>query len=197
MDKFSTFANIWFAGKGLIRLETIDDDLQYYDISNNNINGGGIEIIKSPVTFQGLPSNYIKLPTNAPLPEVPRVTAIIDNQPITPTFSEKTVRNTTIRTWIVQYNGQEYGGQQFIEHSQVMNIATIKREEPLIYIENNTLFISKVPNGQWLNILDIQGRLLHQVKSNGEPLRITLPKISHMLLINIENHTYKVLPKQP
>ena len=197
MDKFSTFANIWFAGKGLIRLETIDDDLQYYDISNNNINGGGIEIIKSPVTFQGLPSNYIKLPTNAPLPEVPRVTAIVDNQSITPTFSEKTVRNTTIRTWIVQYNGQEYGGQQFIEHSQGMNIATIKREEPLIYIENNTLFISKVPNGQWLNILDIQGRLLHQVKSNGEPLRITLPKISHMLLINIENHTYKVLPKQP
>lgn len=197
MDKFSTFANIWFAGKGLIRLETIDDDLQYYDISNNNINGGGIEIIKSPVTFQGLPSNYIKLPTNAPLPEVPRVTAIVDNQPITPTFSEKTIRNTTIRTWIVQYNGQEYGGQQFIEHSQGMNIATIKREEPLIYIENNTLFISKVPNGQWLNILDIQGRLLHQVKSNGEPLRITLPKISHMLLINIENHTYKVLPKQP
>lgn len=197
MDKFSTFANIWFAGKGLIRLETIDDDLQYYDISNNNINGGGIEIIKSPVTFQGLPSNYIKLPTNAPLPEVPRVTAIVDNQPITPTFSEKTVRNTTIRTWIVQYNGQEYGGQQFIEHSQGMNIASIKKEEPLIYIENNTLFISKVPNGQWLNILDIQGRLLHQVKSNGEPLRITLPKISHMLLINIENHTYKVLPKQP
>lgn len=197
MDKFSTFANIWFAGKGLIRLETIDDDLQYYDISNNNINGGGIEIIKSPVTLQGLPSNYIKLPTNAPLPEVPRVTAIVDNQPITPTFSEKTVRNTTIRTWIVQYNGQEYGGQQFIEHSQGMNIASIKKEEPLIYIENNTLFISKVPNGQWLNILDIQGRLLHQVKSNGEPLRITLPKISHMLLINIENHTYKVLPKQP
>lgn len=197
MDKFSTFANIWFAGKGLIRLETIDDDLQYYDISNNNINGGGIEIIKSPVTFQGLPSNYIKLPTNAPLPEVPRVTAIVDNQPITPTFSEKTVRNTTIRTWIVQYNGQEYGEQQFIEHSQGMNIASIKKEEPLIYIENNTLFISKVPNGQWLNILDIQGRLLHQVKSNGEPLRITLPKISHMLLINIENHTYKVLPKQP
>ena len=197
MDKFSTFANIWFAGKGLIRLETIDDDLQYYDISNNNINGGGIEIIKSPVTFQGLPSNYIKLPTNAPLPEVPRVTAIVDNQSITPTFSEKIVRNTTIRTWIVQYNGQEYGEQQFIEHSQGMNIATIKREEPLIYIENNTLFISKVPNGQWLNILDIQGRLLHQVKSNGEPLRITLPKISHMLLINIENHTYKVLPKQP
>ena len=197
MDKFSTFANIWFAGKGLIRLETIDDDLQYYDISNNNINGGGIEIIKSPVTFQGLPSNYIKLPTNAPLPEVPRVTAIVDNQPITPTFSEKTVRNTTIRTWIVQYNGQEYGGQQFIEHSQGMNIASIKKEEPLIYIENNTLFISKVPNGQWLNILDIQGRLLHQVKSNGELLRITLPKISHMLLINIENHTYKVLPKQP
>lgn len=197
MDKFSTFANIWFAGKGLIRLETIDDDLQYYDISNNNINGGGIEIIKSPVTFQGLPSNYIKLPTNAPLPEVPRVTAIVDNQPITPTFSEKSVRNTTIRTWIVQYNGQEYGGQQFIEHSQGMNIASIKKEEPLIYIENNTLFISKVPNGQWLNILDIQGRLLHQVKSNGELLRITLPKISHMLLINIENHTYKVLPKQP
>ena len=197
MDKFSTFANIWFAGKGLIRLETIDDDLQYYDISNNNINGGGIEIIKSPVTFQGLPSNYIKLPTNAPLPEVPSVTAIIDNQPITPTFSEKSVKNTTIRTWIVQYNGQEYGGQQFIEHSQGMNIASIKKEEPLIYIENNTLFISKVPNGQWLNILDIQGRLLHQVKSNGELLRITLPKISHILLINIENHTYKVLLKQP
>ena len=57
MDKFSTFANIWFAGKGLIRLETIDNDLQYYDISNNNINGGGIEIIKSPVTI----SNFLQM----------------------------------------------------------------------------------------------------------------------------------------
>ena len=116
MEKFSTYFNIWFAGKGLIRLETIDDDFQYYDISNNALVDGGIEVVKSPVTFEGLPTNnYLKLAVDAPLPPAPQVTAKVNNATVEPTFSEKTEGNLTIRTWSVQQGGEVYGGQQFIE----------------------------------------------------------------------------------
>ena len=116
MEKFSTYFNIWFAGKGLIRLETIDDDFQYYDISNNALVDGGIEVVKSPVTFEGLPTNnYLKLAADAPLPPAPQVTAKVNNAPVVPSFSEKTEGNLTIRTWSVQQGGEVYGGQQFIE----------------------------------------------------------------------------------
>ncbi len=116
MEKFSTYFNIWFAGKGLIRLETIDDDFQYYDISNNALVDGGIEVVKSPVTFEGLPTNnYLKLAADAPLPPDPQVTAKVNNAPVVPSFSEKTEGNLTIRTWSVQQGGEVYGGQQFIE----------------------------------------------------------------------------------
>ena len=116
MEKFSTYFNIWFAGKGLIRLETIDDDFQYYDISNNALVDGGIEVVKSPVTFEGLPTNnYLKLAADAPLPPAPQVTAKVNNAPVVPSFSEKTEGNLTIRTWRVQQGGEVYGGQQFIE----------------------------------------------------------------------------------
>ena len=116
MEKFSTYFNIWFAGKGLIRLETIDDDFQYYDLSNNALVDGGIEVVKSPVTFEGLPTNnYLKLAADAPLPPAPQVTAKVNHAPVVPTFSEKTEGNMTIRTWRVQQGGEVYGGQQFIE----------------------------------------------------------------------------------
>ena len=116
MEKFSTYFNIWFAGKGLIRLETIDDDFQYYDISNNALVDGGIEVVKSPVTFEGLPTNnYLKLAADGPLPPAPQVTAKVNNTPVVPSFSEKTEGNMTIRTWSVQQGGEVYGGQQFIE----------------------------------------------------------------------------------
>ena len=116
MEKFSTYFNIWFAGKGLIRLETIDDDFRYYDISNNALVDGGIEVVKSPVTFEGLPTNnYLKLAADAPLPPAPQVTAKVNNAAVEPTFSETTEGNLTIRTWSVQQGGEVYGGQQFIE----------------------------------------------------------------------------------
>ena len=116
MEKFSTYFNIWFAGKGLIRLETIDDDFQYYDLSNNALVDGGIEVVKSPVTFEGLPTNnYLKLAADAPLPPAPQVTAKVNNAAVEPTFSETTEGNMTIRTWWVQQGGEVYGGQQFIE----------------------------------------------------------------------------------
>ena len=116
MEKFSTYFNIWFAGKGLIRLETIDDDFQYYDLSNNALVDGGIEVVKSPVTFEGLPTNnYLKLAADAPLPPAPQVTAKVNHAAVEPTFSEKTEGNMTIRTWSVQQGGEVYGGQQFIE----------------------------------------------------------------------------------
>ena len=116
MEKFSTYFNIWFAGKGLIRLETIDDDFQYYDLSNNALGDGGIEVVKSPVTFEGLPTNnYLKLAADAPLPPAPQVTAKVNNAPVVPSFSETTEGNMTIRTWRVQQGEKVYGGQQFIE----------------------------------------------------------------------------------
>ena len=100
----------------MIRLETIDDDFQYYDISNNALVDGGIEVVKSPVTFEGLPTNnYLKIAANAPLPPAPQITAKVNNAPVVPSFSETTEGNMTIRTWRVQQGKEVYGGQQFIE----------------------------------------------------------------------------------
>ena len=130
MEKFSTYFNIWFAGKGLIRLETIDDDFQYYDISNNALVDGGIEVVKSPVTFEGLPTNnYLKLAVDAPLPPAPQVTAKVNNATVEPTFSEKTEGNLTIRTWSVQQGGEVYGGQQFIEREAAETPKEVKVQQ--------------------------------------------------------------------
>ena len=383
MEKFSTYFNIWFAGKGLIRLETIDDDFQYYDLSNNALVDGGIEVVKSPVTFEGLPTNnYLKLAADAPLPPAPQVTAKVNNAPVVPSFSETTEGNMTIRTWRVQQGGEVYGGQQFIEREaaetpetpetpkevKVQQItltpstssvvvgeslqitakvlpenatnatlkwkitpenilkltatagqftaqqvgealiraeavdgsgvsaeckvvvkprlvqsislklekdtvavgdrftvvaevlpknatnhslqwmvseslllkhlgdgtfealkpgnATIvaqaqdasrrraickieivvpsglkdvvaKGDAPHIRVEVNTLVVEQVPSGQWLRVSDLQGRLLHQARSNGEALRITFPVMPRVLLIYVGSRTYKLLLAQP
>jgi len=383
MEKFSTYFNIWFAGKGLIRLETIDDDFQYYDLSNNALVDGGIEMVKSPVTFEGLPTNnYLKLAADAPLPPAPQVTAKVNHAPVVPSFSEKTEGNMTIRTWSVQQGGQVYGAQQFIEREaaetpeipetpkevkvqqitltpsassvvvgeslqiaakvlpenatnatlkwkitpenilkptaapgqftalqvgealvraeaadgsgitaeckvvvkpRLVQAISLKLEKdtvavgehftvtadvlpknatnstlqwsvsdplllkhlgagsfealktgsatitaqardgskqeascrieivpptalkkavaadviPQVSVDGNTLVVKQVPSGQWLHILDVQGRLLHQVKSYGEPLRIVFPQIPQVLLLKVAQRSYKVLLAQP
>ena len=383
MEKFSTYFNIWFAGKGLIRLETIDDDFQYYDLSNNALVDGGIEVVKSPVTFEGLPTNnYLKLAADAPLPPAPQVTAKVNHAPVVPSFSETTEGNMTIRTWWVQQGGEVYGGQQFIEreaaeipetpetpkevkvqqitltpsassvvvgeslqiaakvlpenatnatlkwkitpenilkptaapgqftaqqvgealvraeaadgsgitaeckvvvnprlvqaislkleketvavgdhftvtadvlpknatnstllwsvsdqlllkhlgagsfealktgsatitaqardgskqeascHIEIVPATALKKAvsadvAPQVSVDGNTLVVKQVPSGQWLRILDVQGRLLHQVKSYGEPLRIVFPQIPQVLLLKVAQRSYKVLLAQP
>ena len=383
MEKFSTYFNIWFAGKGLIRLETIDDDFQYYDLSNNALVDGGIEVVKSPVTFEGLPThNYLKLAADGPLPPAPQVTAKVNNAPVVPSFSETTEGNMTIRTWRVQQGGEVYGGQQFIEREaaetpetpetpkevkvqqitltpstssvvvgeslqitakvlpenatnttlkwkitpenvlkptaasgqftaqqvgealvraeaadgsgitaeckvvvkpRLVQAISLKLEKdtvavgehftvtadvlpqnatnstlqwsvsaplllkhlgagsfealktgsatitaqardgskqeascrieivpptalkkavaadvaPQVNVDGNTLVVKQVPSGQWLRILDVQGRLLHQVKSYGEPLRIVFPQMPQVLLLKVAKLSYKVLLAQP
>ena len=148
MEKFSTYFNIWFAGKGLIRLETIDDDFQYYDISNNALVDGGIEVVKSPVTFEGLPTNnYLKLAVDAPLPPAPQVTAKVNNATVEPTFSEKTEGNLTIRTWTVLQGGQVYGGQQFIEREAAETPKEVKVQQITL-----TPSVSSVVVGESLQI---------------------------------------------
>ena len=68
---------------------------------------------------------------------------------------------------------------------------------PQVSVDGNTLVVKLVPSGQWLRILDVQGRLLHQVKSYGEPLRIVLPQMPQVLLLKVAQRSYKVLLAQP
>ena len=68
---------------------------------------------------------------------------------------------------------------------------------PQVSVDGNTLVVKQVPSGQWLRILDVQGRLLHQVKSYGEPLRIVFPQIPQVLLLKVAQRSYKVLLAQP
>ena len=68
---------------------------------------------------------------------------------------------------------------------------------PQVSVDGNTLIVKQVPSGQWLHILDVQGRLLHQVKSYGEPLRIVLPQMPQVLLLKVAQRSYKVLLAQP
>ena len=68
---------------------------------------------------------------------------------------------------------------------------------PQVSVDGNTLVVKQVPSGQWLRILDVQGRLLHQVKSYGEPLRIVFPQMPQVLLLKVAQRSYKVLLAQP
>ena len=68
---------------------------------------------------------------------------------------------------------------------------------PQVSVDGNTLVVKLVPSGQWLRILDVQGRLLHQVKSYGEPLRIVFPQMPQVLLLKVAQRSYKVLLAQP
>lgn len=68
---------------------------------------------------------------------------------------------------------------------------------PQVSVEGNTMVVQHVPSGQWLHILDVQGRLLHQVKSYGEPLRIVFPQMPQVLLLKVAQRSYKVLLAQP
>ena len=68
---------------------------------------------------------------------------------------------------------------------------------PQVSVDGNTLVVKQVPSGQWLRILDVQGRLLHQVKSYGEALRIVFPQMPQVLLLKVTQRSYKVLLAQP
>ena len=68
---------------------------------------------------------------------------------------------------------------------------------PQVSVDGNTLVVKQVPSGQWLRILDVQGHLLHQVKSYGEPLRIVFPQMPQVLLLKVAQRSYKVLLAQP
>ena len=68
---------------------------------------------------------------------------------------------------------------------------------PQVSVDGNTLVVKQVPSGHWLHILDVQGRLVHQVKSYGEPLRIVFPQMPQVLLLKVEQRSYKVLLAQP
>ena len=68
---------------------------------------------------------------------------------------------------------------------------------PQVSVDGNTLVVKQVASGQWLRILDVQGRLLHQVKSYGEPLRIVFPQMPQVLLLKVAKRSYKVLLAQP
>ena len=72
-----------------------------------------------------------------------------------------------------------------------------KGDAPHIRVEVNTLVVEQVPSGQWLRVSDLQGRLLHQARSNGEALRITFPVMPRVLLIHVGSRTYKLLLAQP
>ena len=68
---------------------------------------------------------------------------------------------------------------------------------PQVSVDGNTLVVKQVPSGQWLRVLDVQGRLLHQVKSYGEPLQIVFPQMPQVLLLKVAKRSYKVLLAQP
>ena len=114
--------DIWFASKGVLRLETIDDDVQYYDFTNKDVKGGGIEVKAAPVVFSGMPEkNYIEIAPTDSLPARPDVQAAVDGKPIAPVYSEQTEGRLTLRTWEVTHGGTTTGVQQFV----------VRREAPL------------------------------------------------------------------
>ena len=119
--------DIWFAGKGLLRLETIDDDVQYYDFTDQTINEGGIEVTASKVVFGGLPQeSYIVIGENDAMPAKPEITATIDGRAVAVSYTETTEGNLTTRTWEVTQGGKTSGVQQFIERKAAAPLPLIR-----------------------------------------------------------------------
>lgn len=74
------------------------------------------------------------------------------------------------------------------------NIANlyISAHKPVLDIDGNTLVLSNVDRGKQVHVLDLQGRLIYQTKSNGEIQRITIFNLPPTFIVKIGNMSYKL-----
>ena len=171
--------DIWFAGKGILRLETIDDDTQYYDLTSQALNGGGIEVVDSKVVFGGLPeASYIIVGKDETLPAKPDVTATIDGRAVELTYTETTEGNIITRTWQTTQGGKTSGVRQFIElrgstSTDVRQVAT--QETVTVRAQGQVILVDGLRTKARVSVYGMDGRLVTTAVSGGGEVRLPLP----------------------
>ena len=178
--------DVWFAGKGILRLETIDDDMQYYDLTNQSINGGGIEVEASKVVFKGLPTeNYMVIGEQDALPAKPNVTATVDGRSVELSYTETMEGNLTTRTWEVNHDGKTSGVRQFIERktpegngqtpTALQSVTSAGSTAVTVEARNGMFLLSGLSAGMRASVYDLKGKLVAAATSRGGLLRISVP----------------------
>ena len=188
--------DIYFASEGLLRIETIGDDIRYYDISNNSKNGGGIEVTKAEVEFSGVPEEtYITIGKNDEMPPKPNITASVQGQMVPVTYTETTDDNLTTRTWTVKRGGKTSGVQLFIERRKTDTagntpdgISTTKASDAInITTYKGQITLTGTKTGTLVGIYNTAGMLVKSMMSKGDELHFTnLPSGIYIIKVGEE-----------
>lgn len=188
--------DIYFASEGLLRIETIGDDIRYYDISNNSKNGGGIEVTKAEVEFSGVPEEtYITIGKNDEMPPKPNITASVQGQMVPVTYTETTDDNLTTRTWTVERGGKMSGVQLFIERRKTDTagntpdgISTTKASDAInITTYKGQITLTGTKAGTLVGIYNTAGMLVKSMMSKGDELHFTnLPSGIYIIKVGEE-----------
>jgi len=171
--------DIYFASEGLLRIETIGDDIRYYDISNNSKKDGGIEVTKPEVEFKGVPEEtYMTIGKDDEMPPKPNITASVQGQMVPVTYTETTDDNLTTRTWTVERGGKTSGVQLFIERKKTdtagntpNGITTAKTSETIsLTTYKGQIMLSGTKAGTFVQLYNTTGRLIKRIQSKGDKL---------------------------
>ena len=171
--------DIYFASEGLLRIETIGDDIRYYDISNNSKKDGGIEVTKPEVEFKGVPEEtYMTIGKDDEMPPKPDIIALVWGQRVPLSYKETTDDNLTTRTWTVERGGKTSGVQLFIERKKddvVGNIpngiTTTKASDAInITTYKGQITLTGTKTGTLVGIYNTAGMLVKSMMSKGEKL---------------------------
>ena len=171
--------DIYFASEGLLRIETIGDDIRYYDISNNSKKDGGIEVTKPEVEFKGVPEEtYMTIGKDDEMPPKPNITASVQGQMVPVTYTETTDDNLTTRTWTVERGGKTSGVQLFIERRKTdtagntpNGISTTKASDTInITTYKGQITLTGTKAGTLVGIYNTAGMLVKSIMSKGEKL---------------------------
>ena len=160
-------------------METIDDDTQYYDLTSQALNGGGIEVVDSKVAFGGLPeASYIIVGKDETLPAKPDVTATIDGRAVELAYTETTEGNIITRTWQTTQGGKTSGVRQFIElrgstSTDVRQVAT--QETVTLRAQGHVILIDGLRTKVRVSVYGMDGRLVTTAVSGGGEVRLPLP----------------------
>jgi putative PPE-repeat protein len=171
--------DIYFASEGLLRIETIGDDIRYYDISNNSKKDGGIEVTKPEVEFKGVPEEtYMTIGKDDEMPPKPNITASVQGQMVPVTYTETTDDNLTTRTWTVERGGKTSGVQLFIERRKTdtagntpNGITTTKASDAInITTYKGQITLTGTKTGTLVGIYNTAGMLVKSMMSKGDKL---------------------------
>lgn len=201
--------------KGVLRIETLEDG--YYDLSPNKASMGidsreGIELLESPISFVGLPTERIlHLSADQPLPERPEVSATSGGRMIDVSYSEVTEGGVLRRLWSAADAGREAHYAQYIVRDAKVSpqpdpvTPTPDPEEPKVTptegvqagsalrarVEAGQLILTGTTAGAELTLWDLSGHRLGAYRTTADRTQVPAPR-SPLFLVRVGSAVLKV-----